>query len=355
MPAFQTLDPWRFEPSDWDDYPEQAFENWLVTLDGRIGSPFKESSADIYKVQWRSFIRYTQDSGLRLIDVTADVVSSFLASLHEENRNQRERFGMLLERVFSVMHDGNSSPNYVNPAALARGEQGAAWKKVRGNLPTSFVTSREREILIKYFESDTKGMSPTYRWRELRNRALVAMFLGAGLKVSEATALTVDCMARTDPDGCLEITVLGSRYPRLVLPAPFTVRLLEDWNAERTAKSKATRISRDQPELLFPAQKCGGRMTSITPVRITAAIICASGLSDAREERLSPQIMRNSFIAECFESGHTAREVTSALGFATILTAERWKQEWEQWKSRQRIEAENANAQPPQSERARAP
>jgi site-specific recombinase XerD len=241
---------------------------------------------------------------------------------------------MLLERAFSAMHDGNSSRNYVNPAALARGEQGAAWKKVSGNLPTSFLTFQERDILIKYLESGMKEMSPTKRWRELRNRALVATFLGAGLKVSEATALTVGCMAQTDPDGWLEIAVFESKYSRRVLPAPFAVRLLRDWTAERTAKSELTRGSGNQSELLFPAQKCGGRMTSIPPFRITAAIVRASGLSDAREERLSPQTMRNSFIAECFESGHTTREVALALGFATILTAERLKQAWAQWKER---------------------
>jgi hypothetical protein len=40
-------------------------------------------------------------------------------------------------------------------------------------------------------------------------------------------------------------------------------------------------------------------------------------------------------MAELFESGHTTREVASALGFETILTAERMKHAWQQWKDGQ--------------------
>ena len=334
MRSPKILDSLRFGSSDWDDDPEQAFEHWLLKLDGRSESHFKRSSAKIYKVQWRSFIRYTQARGIRLSDVTADVVTSFLDSLHAENRSQRERFRMLIERVFSAIDDGNSSRNYVNPATFAREAKGGAWKEVRGNLPTNFVTFQDRDILIKYLESVMKETSPLRRWRELRNRALVATFLGAGLKVSEATALTVDCMAHTDPEGWLEVPVFGSKYSRRVLPAPFAVRLLTGWATERLVNSKFTSDSDTQPELLFPAQKCGGRMTSITPVRITTEIVRASGLSDARSERFSPQILRNGYIGECFESGQTTREVASALGFATIVTAERMKLAWERWKDR---------------------
>lgn len=325
----------RSDPSVWDAYPEQAFRNWLVRVDGRGGTDFKSSSLGVYTVQWRRFVKYIQERGRRLTEVTATDVSSFLSSLHSENRDQRERHRQLLERVFAAIHDGNPPTGYVNPAALEYQEPGAEWTRVAGNLPTSFLTPAERGVLIRYLQSPMDKMAPEDRWRELRNRALVATFLGAGLKVAEATGLTVHCMAETDQDAWLEIGVSGSQYSRRVLPAPFAVRILKHWMAERMTGLELTLDGGDQSEFLFPAHQCGGRLHPITPLRNTALIVCASGLSDSRTERSSPQTLRNSFMAELFESGHTAREVASALGFETILTAERMKHAWQQWKDGQ--------------------
>jgi integrase/recombinase XerC len=325
----------RSDPSDWDTYPEQAFRNWLARVDGRGGTGFRSSSLTIYEIQWRCFVKYIQERGGRITEVTATDVSSFLNSLHSENRDQRERYRQLLERIFASIHDGNPPTGYVNPAAFEHPETETEWTRVAGNLPTSFLTPAERGILIRYLESSMEEMAPDDRWRELRNRALVATFLGAGLKVAEATGLTVHCMAETDQDGWLEIGMRGSQYLRRVLPAPFAVRILRHWMIERMAGLELARDGGDQSEFLFPSHQRGGRLHPVTPLRNTALIVCASGLSDSRAERSSPQTLRNSFMAELFESGHTTREVASALGFETILTAERMKHAWQQWKDGQ--------------------
>ena len=105
--------------------------------------------------------------------------------------------------------------------------------------------------------------------------------------------------------------------------------------AARMEGLELTRDGGDQSEFLFPAHQCGGRLHPVTPLRNTAVIVSASGLSDSRRGRSSPQTLRNSFVAELFESGHTTREVASVLGFETILTAERMKRAWQQWKDGQ--------------------
>lgn len=315
-------------PTEWEVDPIKAFDNWLRSLQtGRLGSAeLYSSTADIYRVQWRKFVDFLWERHVRLSRLTATDISLFLEGL-PDNRSQRDRYRKLIERALTAMYGGKPPRGFLNPAAVAMKEVGAAWKAVEGNRPTGFLSSTEREMLIAHLLSPISAPDQISRWRELRDRTIVATFLGAGLKVSEAAGLTVSCMpAKGEP--WLQVDKKDSRYSHRTMPEPFAVGLLRRWFAERTS---GLNEGGTQSTTLFPGQVDGGPMHSVTMLRITEAIVCASGVADVRPERASPQTMRNSFIAGMFESGASTVAVSESLGFA-LITAERMKVAWSQWK-----------------------
>ncbi|WP_239025385.1 tyrosine-type recombinase/integrase [Candidatus Vallotia cooleyia] len=159
-------------------------------------------------------------------------------------------------------------------------------------------------------------------WHKLRDRALVAVFLGAGLKVSQALNLTVNCI-NIGPNRLMHITTPGSRFSHQPRPEPFAQTLLARWLAER-------HISGIKSLWVFPGSKNGRRMHSVTALRATQEIILTSGVVDKRKARTSPQTLRNSYIAALFESGQTTLAVSEVLGIE-LITAERIKKAWERW------------------------
>ncbi|MEX3960125.1 tyrosine-type recombinase/integrase [Trinickia sp. EG282A] len=313
-------------PAEWEAHPDAAFDTWLTAQAGRGQSVrMRASSAEMYRAQWRKFLAYVQSHHLVLTRVQDHHVSDFLASLDSENRSQRERYRKLIERVFADMHGGKPPRGFCNPAVAAMNERGAAWKAVSGNRPMTFLHQAERAKLIACLRSPVTGDEPTECWRQLRDRAMVASFLGAGLKVAEALRLTVNCIALENVHW-INIKRPDSQFSHRTSPAPYAIDLLRRWLTERERSGCLG-------ELVFPADLEGRPMHSVTALRATAALVLESGISDDRFERASPQTLRNTFAAEMFEAGESTKSVADSFGFAVILTAERMKASWQRWRS----------------------
>jgi len=213
-----------------------------------------------------------------------------------------------------------------NPARFIAQDGEAGWRNARDNEPTGFLSASERTTLIAHLSSPVIGLSGAERWREYRDRALVAVFLGGGLKTGEAIALTM----RNINAGTAWLTVDGdnpllSRRTRL---APFAVAVLGAWLEARAAASLAG-------PLVFPAASSGKPMHKATALRAIDALIDASGIAASREARASPQTLRNTFAADLFESGVEAELVGEWLGFAQPVSAYRLHRAWKTWGSEQ--------------------
>ena len=154
---------------------------------------------------------------------------------------------------------------------------------------------------------------------------MVATFLGAGLKVSEALRLTVNCVV-LHGEPWINLRRPDSQFSHRTQPTPFARDLLARWLAERAN-------SGCRGDLVFPAGVHGGAMHSVTALRAADVIVDASGVSEDRLERASPQTMRNSFAAGMFEAGESPKSVGESLGFAVVLTAERLKASWQSWQA----------------------
>jgi len=148
--------------------------------------------------------------------------------------------------------------------------------------------------------------------RALRDRALVELMYGAGLRVSEAVGLartSVDIEARI-------VRVLGKgdkeRIVPLGRPAAEAVR-------RYLALGRPHLDRRYRPDLFLNAR--GGALTRAGAFLILRKLAAKAGLEP---ERVHPHLLRHSFATHLLEGGADLRSVQEMLGHADLSTTERY-------------------------------
>lgn len=314
------------EREDWRRDPHIAFDAWLSR------QHFRHSSAQVYQAQWGLFLDWLKIRHKTLITVDTQTIADFVAGL-EVRKPQRLRYLRLIERVLDHVREIELAST--NPARFIAQDGEAAWRNARDNEPTGFLNSNERASLIAHLFSSVSGLSAAQRWRERRDRALIAVFLGGGLKTGEARVLTVSCVNVGSP-----WVTIDSPNPTMVRRtrlSPFAIAVLDAWLVER-------RLSELAGDLVFPASPSGRPMHKATMLRSVDALIEAAGFADSRESRASPQTLRNTFAADLFETGVAPELVGQWLGFMQPISANRLYRAWKTWTEQQEIPAEIEDA-----------
>ncbi|WP_233837406.1 tyrosine-type recombinase/integrase [Paraburkholderia sp. ZP32-5] len=306
---------------DWRCDPQIAFDAWLAKQN------FRRSSALVYQAQWGQFLDWlgARQKGLATVDTPA--IAEFVAGL-DIKKTQRMRYLRLIERVLDHVREIESAST--NPARFIAQDGEAAWRNARDNEPTGFLTHAERTALIAQLFAQLADLSVAQRWRERRDRALIAVFLGGGIKTGEAAALTVSCVKAGSPWVTIEsANPMLTRRTRL---APFATAILDAWLAERHQMELAG-------NLVFPASPSGRPMHKATMLRAVDALVETAGIAASRKSRASPQTLRNSFAADLFESGVDAEQVGQWLGFVQAVSANRLYRAWQIWADQQDLPA----------------
>ncbi|WP_144113046.1 tyrosine-type recombinase/integrase [Paraburkholderia sp. BCC1886] len=308
---------------DWRRNPQIAFDAWLAK------QHFRQSSASVYQAQWGLFLDWIGERQKNLTTVDTATIAQFVASL-PIRKPQRVRYLRLIERVLDHVREIESAST--NPARFIAQDGDAAWRNARDNEPTGFLNHRERAALIAELFAPLPDLSAAQRWRERRDRALVAVFLGGGVKTGEAAALTVSCVREGSPWVTIEsANPMQTRRTRL---APFAVAVLDAWLAER-------RLSELPGNLVFPAAPSGRPMHKATMLRAIDALVEAAGFAASRGLRASPHTLRNTFAAELFENGVEAELVGQWLGFVQPVSSNRLYRAWQAWADQQELSSEN--------------
>lgn len=309
------------ERQDWRHDPHIAFDAWLAR------QHFRRSSAEVYRAQWGQFLEWLDLRQKSLVTVDTQTIAEFVAGL-DIKKPQRVRYLRLIERVLDHVREIESAST--NPARFIAQDGEAAWRNARDNEPTGFLTHAERAALIAHLFSPLATLSAPQRWRERRDRALIAVFLGGGLKTGEAGALSVSCVGMGSPWVTIE-----SPNPMLIRRtrlAPFAVAILDAWLAER-------RLSELAGNLVFPASPSGRPMHKATMLRAVDSLVDATGIAATRVSRASPQTLRNTFAADLFETGVEAELVGQWLGFVQAVSANRLHRAWRNWMDQQNFAA----------------
>src|SRR5579863_673652 len=298
---------------DWRHNPIVAFDAWLAN------QHFRSSSADVYRAQWGAFLDWLKIRHKDLQTVDTATIANFVAEL-PIRKPQRVRYLRLIERVLDHVREIEIAST--NPARFIAQDGEAAWRNARDNEPTGFLTSAERAALVGHLFSPLGDMPPAQRWREKRDRALIAVFLGGGLKTGQARDLTISCVETGKP--WVTIESANPAFTRRTRLSPFAAAVLDVWLAERRSSALAG-------NLLFPASPSGRPMHKATMLRAVDALIDEAGISQTRTARASPQTLRNTFAADLFESGASVELVGAWLGFVQMVSVNRLHRAWKSW------------------------
>jgi integrase/recombinase XerD len=148
------------------------------------------------------------------------------------------------------------------------------------------------------------------RPRDLRDRALVELLYGAGLRVSEAVGLD---RTGVDLDSRLVRTIGKGGKERIVPIGRAAVEALRRY----MARGRPFLDTRHRPELFLNAR--GGALTRAGAFLILRRLAEQAGLEP---ERVHPHLLRHSFATHLLEGGADLRSVQEMLGHADLSTTE---------------------------------
>ena len=146
--------------------------------------------------------------------------------------------------------------------------------------------------------------------RSLRDRALVELLYGAGLRVSEAVGLD---RGGVDLDRRLVRTIGKGGKERVVPVGREAAEALRRY----VARGRPHLDRRHRPELFLNAQ--GGPLTRAGAFLILRRLAAKAGLEP---ERVHPHLLRHTFATHLLEGGADLRSVQEMLGHADLATTE---------------------------------
>lgn len=277
----------------WKDDPLTAFMDWLAEQPALPGTtvPFRDSSRKTYRSTWQACLAAAKELGFSLEKPIEREQARAIAEKIAGKAGHKRKAAMLMSRIAAAASGHSEAPR----APVV----GASQEK-----PTKFFVQAETEALCAAAAALPAGI-------EARLEALsCALFLGAGLKVSEALALSVNCVDWQN--GSIRVPAGG----RLIFPPPWAWSLIE----ERCGREgPMTRLLPHQSNPLLPCHPS-------SVFRAVRRLADAAGIPPG--PRVSPQTMRNSRAAELFARGLTNQEVSTLMGFATERSAPRLRQAW---------------------------
>jgi integrase/recombinase XerD len=192
-------------------------------------------------------------------------------------------------------------------------------ENVRGDDPTARLESPKRgRTLPKTLSSDEiRGLIEAAE--SARDRALIELLYGAGLRVSELVSLPV----RTAPKSGQAHMIVegkGGKERMVVLGKPALAALADHVNTRATLLPKAEAKREKAARWLFPsASAADGKLTRRRVAQILETAALKAGIDPAR---VSPHVLRHAFATHLVEGGADLRTVQTLLGHADIATTQ---------------------------------
>ncbi|GAB3552100.1 tyrosine-type recombinase/integrase [Noviherbaspirillum agri] len=289
---------------------------------GQDVRPLSKESAAIYTLMFKTYLRWIQNRGLRLHEVDHRDIQAFLEGAHVDENNRarkinsaiRTRYLRLLERVYT--HIGIEP----NPAAVAaRGPHGDSSNG--RDEPTAYLTEAQQLRFLANLPA-AEPMDPDIpnapSWKKRRDRAMLALMLGSGLKLSQVLNLRVDQVKRKQRDGSLPIHIpdyvsKGAGHNTVV--RPFAAKYVHPWIEERKEHNIPSK-------LLFPASLVADKpLHKATVYRHVKATLEKAGIDVSRK---GGRTLRNSFAVREINEGSPLELVKEYMGHYELRSTEKY-------------------------------
>jgi integrase/recombinase XerC len=152
--------------------------------------------------------------------------------------------------------------------------------------------------------------------RRARDRAILEVFYGAGLRIGELVALDLPDLDLSE--GLTRVRGKG-RKERVVPLGSKAVEALTEYLALRETLRSGRRVSADDRAALFLNHR-GGRLTTRGVSQIVLRYLLSSGVG----KKITPHGLRHSFATHLLDAGADLRAIQELLGHARLTTTQRY-------------------------------
>ena len=275
----------------------------------RLGTQLKASPNTVssYRDTFRLLLKYAADqlrrppTGLQVVHIDADLIGLFLADIESTRGNSARSRNTRLSAVRSFF-------KYVavnEPQLLHHCQRVLAMPAKRHEKRAiDYLTRAEIEALIQAPDLST--------WHGRRDRALLALALQTGLRVSELISLSCgDIVLGTSA----HVRCMGKgRKERATPIRKNSAKVLRDWLAERRGaatdpvfvSNRNHRLSRDAVEQI---------------VR-THVIVAAGKCLSLKKKRVTPHVLRHSAAMQLLQNGVDRTVIALLLGHESVETTQ---------------------------------
>lgn len=278
---------------------DQAIDLYLTYIEHE--RRFSQRTVESYGGALREFRRFLKEKGLSddPAGIDSTQVRAYLADLYGRNGPASIAAKLAALRGF-FSHLKKKGLVTSSPAAAVR------TPKVKRKLP-GFVSVDEASRLADIDWDDSPAGA--------RDKAMVEVLYGSGLRVSELCSLDLDSI---DLDsGSVRVRGKGGKE-RLVPLGRKAVEALESHLRQREAvvvvKNKMA-----HPEALF-LNRSGGRLS----VRSVQRMVSRRGIHVATRETVHPHALRHSCATHMLDGGADLRVIQELLGHASLSTTQRY-------------------------------
>jgi len=143
-----------------------------------------------------------------------------------------------------------------------------------------------------------------------RNKAIIEVLYGSGLRVSELIGLQLSKLYIDD--GCMLVEGKGSKQ-RLVPLSPQSIKQIGLWKTDRNTLT----VKKGQEDFLFLNRR-GSKLTRDMIFKIVKDLALLAGI----RKNVSPHTFRHSFATHLLENGANLRAIQQLLGHESITTTE---------------------------------
>jgi len=320
----------------WVNNPIGSFNLWIGE------QQYKSSTAIVYQAMFSRFCQWLEGEGKTIDQCESGDIALFLdhpnANLpttrqRAQSSRQRQQYIRLLERVFVHLSElGLPLNNRAKQASL----QGAVYGRAK---PTRFLKHEERDRAVRYLESRLSEIQTLEAgqdgWVEFRDIALIAIMLGAGLKVGNLKHLTLNCIDLAEAF----IELSQAHYTHRARILPFALRPIKAW-LSRQRQLFDTNPPEDFPVFIADHSKGFGRQAKtqqMHPSSVHRRIQKILAHCEITGERASAQTLRNTYAAILIDAGASDNELVDFLGLQVAITARRLRNNYDSFKSCQEI------------------
>lgn len=305
----------------------RAFDDWLAQrqVDHGIRQP---SSVAVYRSMWDAFARWCVVRGLDLHTLRAADIDAFVQSRAEAAELSDRHAWRLLKVLDAVLvQSARSAGQRPNRAALEVLQAQPQWRHANAadhdTLP-GFLTGPQARRLVAWLLDGHSGYAatgaPAGSWQALRNRASVALQLGAGLtpgdvRAATASGVVVDGGRRPGLPWRLRLPRHGAIAEREAPVAVWAGRLLAVWLDTRAALQLPG-------DALFPGTRDGRPWAKVTQYQASLSVLAAAGVSHPGGGSF---VLRHTFALRQLARGRPPDEVARWLGVRDSAVMERYR------------------------------